>query len=434
MSLSIELKAIIVSIVFGGLTVIVYASQSVFASQSLNASQSLYASQSPPQFASILGVAFIIAFTAFVSGGLLGFLFGIPRKNEPGEDTPKDKGPSYLINTNLEEISDWLTKILVGVGLTQISKLPQILQNYADFTAVGLGNYPSSGIFSIALLVYFLICGFLIGYIVTRLHLPKAFTKADLAAYEKRQADLDALRNKISDMQEETKIEEKTLSADLAAREKVETDLAALRNKISDMQTETKIEEKTLSAVKSTVSDIQKKAEIGARALSAVQRQLNPGMDTPPISQYELSVAIQLASSNTRAQAFYLAREFRDKYWNTDKPRMERTISIFKALIASDTDDVYQWKEAESELTKAIELRGTWQDKVWLTYEFARAICRIHLDEAFGQKKETEENTKQTILDDLKAAAHSLRLEKCIEKNPDISEWMEINNINNLRE
>jgi len=377
------LTVIIASILAGFLAVILYASQS----------------SSWTQFASIVGVALMIAFASLLSGGLLGFLFGIPRtlqqdkvegalQNEQGENISKDKRqrPSYQTNTNLEQISDWLTKILVGVGLTQISALPEVLQNYADFTAVGLGNFPSSEIFSLALLVYFLICGFLISYLLTRLTLLGAFVQADFAA--------------------------------------------------------------RYSQLESKVSDIEKQAEIDARALSAVQRQLNPGMDTPPISQEEMNAAIQPASPKAKAQAFYMAQEVRSENWRDrqTKPKMERTISIFRALIASDTDDVYHanhgqlgfalkdqrdpnWKEAESELTKAIELRGPWREHGWLFYEFARAVCRINLDEAFGQEKETEENTKQAILDDFKAAAHASRLEKLIEDDPAISKWMEINDI-----
>ena len=84
------------------------------------------------QFASVVGVAFAIACSALLMGGLLGFLFGIPRtlQQEPSQVTEQNRKDqsqetNYGVNTNLEQISDWLTKILVGVGLTQISTLFQ---------------------------------------------------------------------------------------------------------------------------------------------------------------------------------------------------------------------------------------------------------------------------------------------------------------------
>src|SRR5512143_3092668 len=61
-------------------------------------------------------------------GGLLGFLFGIPRTTRPprgSEGAGANDGRREAINTpyepsnNLEQVADWLTKILVGVGLVE---------------------------------------------------------------------------------------------------------------------------------------------------------------------------------------------------------------------------------------------------------------------------------------------------------------------------
>ena len=70
----------------------------------------------------------------FLLGGFIGFLFGIPRtgdKNKNGEEnevnfqSSGEYSESFSVspNTNLEQISDWLTKILVGIGLTQIDSI-----------------------------------------------------------------------------------------------------------------------------------------------------------------------------------------------------------------------------------------------------------------------------------------------------------------------
>jgi hypothetical protein len=335
----------------------------------------------------------MIGCASFLSGGLVGFLFGIPRTlqqdgvqgtlqpaNEKDTSQDERQRASYGANTNLEQISDWLTKILVGVGLTQIAELPQALQKYADYAAVGLGGFPSSEVFALALLIYFSICGFLIGFLATRLKLPGAY----------RQADLAQLASKVDKLQEQ--------------------------------------------------------AERDARALSLVQRQLNPGADDSGIPQEDMNTAIQEASPNARAQAFYMAQEVRSENWRdwATKPKMARTIPIFRALIESDTDDVYHAnhgqlgfalkdqrepddEKALSELTKAIELRGSWRENGWLFYEFNSAICRIRLDQAFRQDLPSDETTKNAILNDLASASHASGLDELIEKDATILKWLGIN-------
>lgn len=135
---------------------------------------------------SVLGVALIAAVAAFSAGALPGFLFGIPRTLAAESPIPSDKVSgssaqnqlSHLPNTNLEQISDWLTKILVGVGLVQLGQIGSGLQELADGLAPGLGQHGKP--VAVALLVSFAIAGFLSAYLFTRLRLQSAFALADL--------------------------------------------------------------------------------------------------------------------------------------------------------------------------------------------------------------------------------------------------------------
>src|SRR6266498_647278 len=81
----------------------------------------------------IIGVGLAIAGAALMIGGFLGFLFGIPRTGTVIESDVHG-------NTNLEQISDWLTKILVGVGLTQISEIPTFLEKLSASLEANLGH------------------------------------------------------------------------------------------------------------------------------------------------------------------------------------------------------------------------------------------------------------------------------------------------------
>lgn len=136
-------------------------------------------------------ICLTIAGASLLVGGLLGFLFGIPRTLQDGPvevRTPTEAAANanaapiiqYRANTNLEQISDWLTKILVGVGLTKISEIPDKLQIMSQIAAKGLGGSDASVTFITAGILYFAINGFLFGYLWTRLFLPGAFRQADV--------------------------------------------------------------------------------------------------------------------------------------------------------------------------------------------------------------------------------------------------------------
>lgn len=146
--------------------------------------------------------ALIWAFGCCVSGMLLGFLFAIPRtlpsgaivapapaqNNAPRTDTPParidyDTKPvpgHNEINSNLVEVSDWLTKIIVGVGLVELKDLPRNAESVAFFIAPSLGIAIDSAV-SIAggIILFFSILGFLIGYLLTRIYLAVIIKWAD---------------------------------------------------------------------------------------------------------------------------------------------------------------------------------------------------------------------------------------------------------------
>jgi hypothetical protein len=119
-------------------------------------------------FLSILAVGVIAGAAASLLGALVGFLFGLPRTREPTA-TPGQSEIGMTTNTNLEEISDWLTKILVGLGLVQLGAFARNLGDAADSVARGLGGGDAAETFAVGLIVYSLVDGFLLGYLWTRI-------------------------------------------------------------------------------------------------------------------------------------------------------------------------------------------------------------------------------------------------------------------------
>ncbi|MEV7773121.1 hypothetical protein [Kitasatospora sp. NPDC086791] len=124
-----------------------------------------------------LGGGLVVAGASAVLGGGLGFLFGVPRVRG-GSDAPQG---SYVPNTNLEQVSDWLTKVLLGVGLTQLGSLGERLHGLGTALAPVLGGGEAAVPFAAALVLYFLVFGFLTGWLVTRLALPQVLNDADRA-------------------------------------------------------------------------------------------------------------------------------------------------------------------------------------------------------------------------------------------------------------
>src|ERR1700722_20320027 len=159
----------------------------------------------------VASVGILVAGASLFGGFLLGFIFCIPRTAKPTEaiaasstgstgGAPRDGNDAIRqsaavavsgveTNTNLVEISDWLTKIMVGVGLVELTKIPHNLRNLCAFIGPGLrANETSSYVassesFALGIVLFFFGVGFLIGYLWTRLYFQRALSEmADLAS------------------------------------------------------------------------------------------------------------------------------------------------------------------------------------------------------------------------------------------------------------
>jgi tetratricopeptide (TPR) repeat protein len=140
-----------------------------------------------------------------VTGFVVGFLFGFPklvtderpateRIAQPEPSTPTAKAAAaqpasgfahrLAINTNLEQVSDWLTKIIVGVGLVELKNAPAFVTRAGRYFGAGFGGGPDVAAFNerlaAAILVFFGGIGLLAGYLLTRMFFSAAFRRADV--------------------------------------------------------------------------------------------------------------------------------------------------------------------------------------------------------------------------------------------------------------
>lgn len=127
------------------------------------------------------GLFVLTAGATFLLGALLGFLFAIPKLSEVKSDDGKQV---YRANTNLEQISDWLTKILLGVGLTQMDEISNKIGSISQTMASEMNLLGHEAMFISSLIVFYTVCGFLNGYLVTRIVLPRVFAQSDSVTAE----------------------------------------------------------------------------------------------------------------------------------------------------------------------------------------------------------------------------------------------------------
>ncbi len=139
----------------------------------------LYSAQFDPVTAvGIVGLATMVGMGAAAGGAVLGFLFGIPRYAGGESGVPRAGNASLVSgawshNTNLQQVSDWLTKILVGVGLTQFRGIAATLGEL--FVALGpsLGGASKGAVFGGCVVTYCSLLGFMISYVLTTGTLPR---------------------------------------------------------------------------------------------------------------------------------------------------------------------------------------------------------------------------------------------------------------------
>lgn len=192
----------------------------------------------PAAGAAVVGVGFLVGSAAAAIGGFLGFIFGLPRSTTPaGDDTggKPDKlrsGLRYQPNTNLEQVSDWLTKVLVGAGLTQLGALGSGFRSLTDHVGPAVGGGRAGAVVAGAVIAYAAVAGFMLAFLTTRIYLAGALTSADANALRRQREHVEAL---LASMPDDTPgpIEPE---ADRTTRALSETELADVQRQVSQLE------------------------------------------------------------------------------------------------------------------------------------------------------------------------------------------------------
>ncbi|WP_203819103.1 PASTA domain-containing protein [Paractinoplanes ferrugineus] len=139
------------------------------------------------------GGAGLTAFALFVAaaaiGAAMGFVFGLPRARVADESTTTST--FYLTNSNLIKVSDWLTTIVIGLGLVNLGKVVPTLRSLSHALHDPLGGRPYSGAIGLSLLIVGLLAGFLLYYLWTSIRVRELLEDAE----RQNQQTVPELRN-----------------------------------------------------------------------------------------------------------------------------------------------------------------------------------------------------------------------------------------------
>jgi hypothetical protein len=142
-----------------------------------------------------LGAALTLSGALLVVGYLVGLLFAVPKSvavtqavqtgsSTTATDEVTLRSP-ISVNTNFEQISDWLTKIIVGVGLVQARPIYQAGSVAANQIGEALqcasAKGPGGGaMLGAAILLGFPTLGLILGFFSVRLYISRAVYASDL--------------------------------------------------------------------------------------------------------------------------------------------------------------------------------------------------------------------------------------------------------------
>jgi len=129
--------------------------------------------------------AFLLFGAAAAVGAVLGFLFGLPRSRYAEQTTSNDatepsgasdtngnvtntpRSAHYLTNSNLIKVSDWLTTIIIGIGLVNLAKIGPAVGDLSTTLEEPLGGAAYAGIVGVSAIVIALLASVILCYLWT---------------------------------------------------------------------------------------------------------------------------------------------------------------------------------------------------------------------------------------------------------------------------
>ena len=330
----------------------------------------IYVSQVPGSLRwSAFGTSVAIAGAAAALGGLVGFLFGIPRTVQGSATSANTQ---FQGNTNLEQVSDWLTKIIVGVALVQIGRALPALGKLGQSLKGPLGGLTSGPAFGLGVVIGYASLGFLFLYLWSRERLPQELLFAS------------------------------TMQQTLDAREAARTNALSLVNKqLNSLKggpgpTQADLNEAIAAAPGSTRLQVFNEAE-------SVRSENWEEPRTKPLMALSIPVFRALIAADS------------------DNLHHRSHGSLGWAL--KDQADP-EWQGAFDQLGTAIAIRDRMKIAGWRLYEANRALCGIELYAKLEVGDPSAAHLRTTINQDLQAALADPSAKRMVDTNEMVQHWI----------
>ena len=349
---------------------------------------------------SVLAVATAIALGAMVVGLFVGFLFGIPRTavsansitttavatGLAGQSSAAPTVPDHQVNTNLQEISDWLTKIIVGVSLVEFGNLIGKLDEFGTRFADAFPTLPAAAVFIVAVVVLYFMIGLLFGFLWIRLELQLVIGLSDRFL-------LGKLRAKLIQENADTKLME--LIRDLMDTAKAPPGAGVIAGAILAASDD------ALRLAFYRVREFRRNCT-SAGSLSILNRLI-------PVLEGLIAA---------------------DKAQYGGDGRYHRNYAQL-AYIYKDRPE-HSYDKAIELLCTAIKLRDAFaKDEIayYRTYEFNRAISRIKFDPDFVQNRKADPALAAMVVADLQFALADATLQKSVNTDSETIAWLVLNDL-----
>ncbi|MFD1602328.1 pYEATS domain-containing protein [Flavobacterium artemisiae] len=217
---------------------------------------------------SLVFIGILLGMSSLVCGFFTGTLFGMPKRNATDSS-------DYTLNNSLVEISEWLTKIIVGLGLVNLREIPEYLYNLGQFVKKDSNNQSYVDFYAMSILVYFSVLGLYVGYNYMRLVLSPKYKIVDDNMLKKIEQVTEKLK--------ETKKENVKLQDEISIKSDAAQNLLKIVNKpdipIEDIQVKS-AEIANRPDVNETQSDITSYVN---NMVNDAQEKLKIGLQTNPI-------------------------------------------------------------------------------------------------------------------------------------------------------
>lgn len=334
----------------------------------------------------------LMAGAAMIVGGFVGFLFGVPRrlssssseKAEQQRDSLNETGITsskllYTGNTNLEEISDWLTKIIVGVSLVELTQILDQIKEYGEDISTGIGTGTPIA-FGVALIIFYVASGFFIGYLWSRLFFIRALN--------------DAENNLL-------------LRQQLVKKDRQENEdnyaLSLVTRQLSTNDRESPAPIELSDAIAAASPAAQSSIFFQARSNRVSNWRDNKAAMERSIPIFEALIDADTSSSfhNSFGELGFALKDKAHPDYGT----------------------------AEALLTKAIEIRGETDAQTGYYYEANRALCRIALKENFVNRFSNPRDAVKEIKADLRLAYLDENIRPWISSDENIARWLHDNSL-----